>query len=79
MTSHWRGENRITSAPKRDMSKREAAVAINSMAQQASPMGIGQREFLRTQLSAASKRVKMTLPSIFESYAVERCSGIAQQ
>src|SRR5207248_319771 len=39
------------------MSKREAAVAINSIAQQARPIGIGQSEFLRTQLSAASKRV----------------------
>jgi len=49
------------------MSKRDAAVAINSIAQQASPIGIGQSEFFRTQLSAASKRVKITLPSIFES------------
>jgi hypothetical protein len=37
------------------------------MAQQANPMGIGQSEFFRTQLSAASNRVKITLPSIFES------------
>jgi hypothetical protein len=35
------------------------------MAQQAKPIGIGQSEFFRTQLSAASNRVKMTLPSIF--------------
>jgi hypothetical protein len=67
ITSHCRGENRMTSAPNRAMSKREAAVAINSIAQQAKPIGIGQSEFLRTQLSAASKRVKITLPSIFES------------
>jgi hypothetical protein len=40
------------------------------MAQQASPIGIGQRELLRIQLIAASKRVKITLPSIFESYAI---------
>ena len=39
------------------------------MAQQASPIGIGQRELLRIQLIAASRRVKITLPSIFESYA----------
>jgi hypothetical protein len=57
----------MTSAPKRAMSKRDAAVAINSIAQQASPIGMGQSEFFRTQLSAASKRVKITLPSIFES------------
>jgi hypothetical protein len=67
ITSHCRGEKRITSAPKREISKREAAVAINSIAQHASPIGIGQSEFLRTQLSAASNRVKITLPSIFES------------
>ncbi len=58
------------------MSKRDAAAAINSIAQQARPIGIGQSEFFRTQLSAASKRVKMTLPSIFESYAVPRVSGM---
>ena len=40
------------------------------MAQQASPIGIGQRELLRIQLIAASMRVKITLPSIFESYAM---------
>jgi len=49
------------------MSNRDAAVAINSIAQHARPIGIGQSEFFRTQLSAASKRVKITLPSIFES------------
>jgi hypothetical protein len=32
-------------------------------------MGIGHRELLRIQFMAASKRVKITLPSIFESYA----------
>ena len=57
----------MTSAPNREMSNLDAAVAINSMAQQANPIGIGQSEFFRTQLSAASKRVKITLPSIFES------------
>src|SRR5439155_21503445 len=46
------------------------------MAQQANPIGIGQSEFFRTQLSAASKRVKITFPSIFESYAVERVSDM---
>jgi hypothetical protein len=67
ITSHWRGEKRITSAPNRAISNRDAAAAINSIAQQARPIGIGHSEFLRTQLSAASKRVKITLPSIFES------------
>jgi hypothetical protein len=57
----------MTSAPKRAMSNRDAAVAINSIAQQASPIGIGHSEFFRTQFKAASKRVKITLPSILES------------
>jgi hypothetical protein len=43
------------------------AVAINSIAQHASPIGIGHNEFLRIQLMAASTRVTITLPSIFES------------
>ena len=55
----------MTSAPKREMSNRELAAAINSMAQQASPIGIGHREFLRIQFIAASIVVKMTFPSIF--------------
>jgi hypothetical protein len=53
--------------PKREMSKRLDAVAINSIAQQAKPIGIGHSEFLRIQLIAASTRVTITLPSIFES------------
>ena len=40
---------------------------MSSMAQQASPIGIGQRELLRIQFIAASRRVKITLPSILES------------
>ena len=51
----------------REMSKRELAAAINSMAQHASPIGMGQREFLRIQFIAASIVVKITLPSTFES------------
>src|SRR5262249_5789527 len=81
MTSDWRGEKRMTSAPKREISKRLAPAAINSMAQQARPMGIGQSEFLRPQLapgsrclpnhfSAASRRVTTMSPSIFESKAI---------
>ena len=77
ITSDWRGEKRITSMPKREMSNRLAPVAISSMAQQASPIGIGQMEFLRPQLmptsrfrwnqcSAASRRVTTTSPSTFE-------------
>src|SRR3954451_15108804 len=67
ITSLCRGEKRITSAPKRAISKREAPVAISSIAQHARPVGIGQSEFLRIQLIDASSRVKITFPSIFES------------
>jgi hypothetical protein len=40
---------------------------MSSMAQQAKPMGIGQRELLRIQLIAVSTCVKITFPSIFAS------------
>jgi len=56
-------EKRITSEPKREMSKRLAPAAINSIAQQARPIGMGQREFFRNQFRAASKRVTTTSPS----------------
>jgi hypothetical protein len=49
------------------MSKREEDAAMSSIAQQARPIGIGQRELLRIQLIAASSWVKMTFPSIFPS------------
>ena len=42
-------ENLVQAAVNQQMTER-----INSMAQHASPIGIGQSEFLRTQLSAAS-------------------------
>ncbi len=45
----------------------EQAEAIISIAQQAKPIGIGHIEFLRIQFMAASTRVKITLPSTFES------------
>lgn len=61
MRSDWRGEPRKTSAPKREMSKREALIAIISMAQQAKPKVIGQIEFLRAQLIALSTVVVRTL------------------
>src|SRR5438034_913385 len=48
----------MTSAPKRAMSKREAPAAMSSMAQQARPMGMGQREFLRTQFSRGTIKAK---------------------
>ena len=64
-----RGEPRKTSAPKRAMSKREALIDIISMAQQASPKVIGQMEFLRAQLTAASS-VVMTIPSLAAAAAL---------
>src|SRR5439155_20852124 len=47
MRSAWRGEKRITSAPKRAMSKRELSVDIISIEQHAVPNTYGQRLFLR--------------------------------
>src|SRR3569623_1395541 len=67
ITSLWRGEKRNTSTPKRERSYREQAAAIISIAQQASHMDMGQSEFLRIQLLAASSLVMTTLPSILES------------
>jgi hypothetical protein len=66
MQSDWRGEKRMISEPKREMSYRLAPTAINSIAQQARPMGIGQTEFARNQFSAASTVVSTTSPSILE-------------
>src|ERR687889_1579684 len=56
-TSACRGEKLIRSMPKRARSNRLAAVAMNSMAQQAVPNGIGQSEFDRAQLVRKSSRV----------------------
>src|SRR6478735_5456157 len=56
-TSAWRGEKLIRSIPKRARSKSLAAVAMNSMAQQAVPNGIGHSEFARDQLTRKSRRV----------------------
>jgi hypothetical protein len=58
--SHWRGLNRITSAPNRAKSCREAAVAINSMPQQAVAKGMGHMLFERAQFAAASSFVRNT-------------------
>ena len=66
MQSAWRGEKRITSEPKREISNRLAPAAINSMAQQARPIGIGQTEFLRNQFKRGIHRVTTTSPSILE-------------
>src|SRR3972149_130158 len=63
MTSLWRGEGRKTPAPKRSRSKREAPVAIISIAQQARAEGIGQGEDLRAQLKSQSREVVTMLGS----------------
>lgn len=65
MQSDWRGENRITSMPKREMSKREPPDPINSIAQHDKPIGNGQTECLRTQLITASARETTTSPPPF--------------
>src|SRR5580658_4512965 len=57
--SDCRGEPRNTSAPKRAMSKRDALMDIISMAQQARPNDMGQIEFLRAQLMALSRVVRI--------------------
>src|SRR5947199_5465144 len=59
MRSLCRGDPRITSAPKREISKREAIIDIISIAQHAKPKLIGQIEFLRPQLIALSSVVVM--------------------
>src|SRR5690349_24905379 len=69
-TSAWRGEKLIRSIPKREMSNRPAAVAMNSMAQQAVPKGIGQSELARPQLTRKSSRVVTQLGEIDETVVV---------
>src|SRR3970040_1178812 len=59
--SEWRGEAHVT-MPKRSTSKREANVAIISMAQQASPKVRGQIEDFRAQLKIFSVEVTMIHP-----------------
>src|SRR3954463_8799310 len=56
-TSAWRGEKLIRSMPKRARSNPDAAVAMNSIAQQAVPNGIGHSELARDQLTRKSRRV----------------------
>src|SRR2546427_9765541 len=57
--SLWRGLGRKTPAPKRSMSKRDAPVAIISIAQQARPNVMGQSADLRDQLKTKSTVVVM--------------------
>ena len=66
----------MTSAPKRAMSNRLDPAAIYSMAQQASPIGMGQREFLRNQFNTASTLVTITSPSILVLYPTSVCAEV---
>ena len=61
--SDCRGDARKTSAPKREMSNRDADAAIISMAQHARPNPIGHSEFWRAQFSTLSTLVVMKLSS----------------
>src|SRR5918992_2129412 len=65
-TSACLGEKLIRSIPNRARSKRLAAVAMNSIAQQAVPKGIGHSEFARAQLVRKSSRVVTQLGEIVE-------------
>src|SRR5215212_10404731 len=56
-TSACRGEKLMRSIPKRARSNLLAAVAMNSIAQQAVPKGIGHNEFARPQFTRKSSRV----------------------
>src|ERR671919_688249 len=56
-TSACRGEKAIRSMPNRARSNLLAAVAMNSIAQQAVPKGMGHNEFARAQLTRKSSRV----------------------
>src|SRR5262249_26455279 len=62
--SAWRGVARKAPAPKRSMSKRDAPVAIISMAQQARPKVIGHMLDSRAQLIACSSVVVMAFSSL---------------
>src|SRR5436305_4192437 len=65
--SHWRGLNRMTSAPNRAMSNRLAPTAISSMPQQAVANGIGQRLYFRHQFTTASAVVRI----VFSGTSIE--------
>src|SRR3954452_14432360 len=69
-TSACRGEKLMRSIPKRARSNRLAAVAMNSMAQQAVPKGIGHSEFERAQLVRKSSLVVTKLGETVETVVV---------
>jgi hypothetical protein len=61
ITSACRGEGRNTSAPNREMSKRDAPAAIISMAQHASPKVSGHNELARPKASKSSRTANLTI------------------
>jgi hypothetical protein len=78
--SDCRGEPRMTSAPKREMSKRDPIIDIISMAQQASPNDIGQIEFFRPQLTAFPSVVVImpSEPSTTSSLSIRAKSSLGR-
>src|ERR1700688_4580347 len=73
--SACRGDGRNTSEPKRATSKRDAAMDIISIAQQAKPNPSGQMELLRAQFTALSSCVKI-MPSSCSS--LPKSSGFSR-
>src|ERR1035441_9010084 len=75
--SDCRGEPRKTSAPKREMWKRDALMDIISIAQQARPNVIGQMDDLRAQLTAISSVVnRIPSASMTPSYQIPSVASI---
>jgi hypothetical protein len=72
--SAWRGENRMTSAPKRARSKREHAVAISSMPQHAVANGRGHTLERRAQLMT---RLSCVVTTLSVGSAASRPIGLA--
>src|SRR3990172_10971184 len=77
MRSEWRGEAHVT-IPKRSTSKREAKVAIISMAQQASPKVTGQIEDFRAQLKIFPVEVTASQPPGKFSIVSKRLSATSE-
>src|SRR6266550_6842339 len=74
-TSACLGEKLMRSMPNLARSKSLAAVAMNSIAQQAVPKGIGHNEFARAQLTRKSSRVATQPSCVSGAYETVRCSA----
>src|SRR6266571_1566354 len=73
-TSDWRGEKAWRSIPKRARSNRLAAVAMNSMAQQAVPKGMGHRELARDWFTAQlMSELNLVVSQLSEPLTVSTC------